>query len=177
MSKEDILKRIENAEKELNEAKKELENYKEDYEEWTPKEYKEYYYVTSGNKVDSTIFYKNYDFDENNIKTYNYFKTEKEAKIEAEKIVIRRILEKIAKKLNYELKQACPSCIFNYCYTIKYTPTNFPKKLLLQLSLHKDNFKEAGLIYCYSNKFLEVAKKEIGEDRLINYFKGEYNEL
>jgi len=35
------------------------------------------------------------------------------------------------------------------------------------------NIKHAGVIYCITFKFLEVAKEEIGEERLVKYVKGE----
>lgn len=64
------------------------------------------------------------------------------------------------KKINWEDKRQ-PKFNINYDF-IDY------KKMYCNVNRH---YKSQGTIYCLDENFLEVAKKEIGEDNLIKYFK------
>ena len=84
---------------------------------------------------------------------------------EAEKILIRRQLEEIARRLNkgqkidwnndsqakYRIELYCDEIKTNYYFT----------------------YKTQGAVYCLDKNFLNTAIKEIGEERLINYLRDE----
>ena len=98
---------------------------------------------------------------------YNIFKTEEEAKQEAEKILVRRQLEYIARRLNKGRE-----IDWNNENQIKYCIRfNFPLDIIsICARLHQ---KLQGTVYCLSDKFKDVAIQEIGEERLKKYLKGE----
>ena len=91
---------------------------------------------------------------------------EEETKAEAEKILVRRMLEDIARRLNKgkeidwtsEAPRKYHLCIDKYdniydnvCYSTKFE----------------------GTVYCLDESFLGVAIQEIGEERLKKYLRGE----
>lgn len=56
-------------------------------------------------------------------------------------------------------------------FSISYDFIDY-KKIYCSLSCH---YKSQGTIYCLDKHFLDVAKKEIGEENLIKYFKENFN--
>ncbi len=87
--------------------------------------------------------------------------------MEAEKILVRRMLEDIARRLNKDKK-----IDWEGAYQDKY---------YIYLDTENDNMeydsdiqcKTQGTIYCLDQDFLNVAKSEIGEERLKKYLRGE----
>lgn len=98
MNKQEILNEIEKTKEHLANMEKMLEEYK--YKRWKPKDCEKYWYADYLCNVNYTLFYTNVEVDNNRYSTYNCFKTEEEAEAEAEKILIRRKLEDIARRLN-----------------------------------------------------------------------------
>lgn len=70
-----------------------------EYERWKPKYDEAYWYVNDGCYVYQSNYY-NDGLDTNKIDTYNCFQTREQAEQEAEKILVRRQLEDIARRLN-----------------------------------------------------------------------------
>ena len=94
------------------------------------------------------------------------FQNPKEAKVEAEKILVRRQLEDIAKKLNKGVKidwnnnkQSKFALVFNHEDNTLCTTSN--------------SWLNAQNVYCLDENFRAVAIQEIGEERLKRYLKGE----
>lgn len=159
----DKLDKINNIEERIANIKKMLTEC--EYGRWKPKDGEKFFFIDAWNRV----CYKNYK--EINIccqeyyNTYNCFKTEEEAEAEAEKILVRRMLEDIARRLNkgeeidwYDSEQS-KYCIELYCNDII---TEF-------YLAHKTQ----GTVYCLDKNFKHVAIQEIGEERLKKYLRGE----
>lgn len=164
MNKQEILDEINKTKKHLTNMEKMLEEC--ECERWKPEPNEEYYYVSEdGNTVQT----RNCGWEPaaNRVKFYNCFKSEKQAEQEAEKILVRRMLEDIARRLNKGQKVN-----WNNDNQIKYCIRfDFPLDIISTCArLHK---KLQGSVYCLSNKFKDVAIQEIGEDRLKKYLKGE----
>ena len=131
---------------------------------WKPRGGDIYYYISEGCTVIESRTWAGCIVDEH-YRGYNIFKTEEEAKQEAEKILVRRQLEDIARRLNkgkkidwYDSEQS-KYCITLHCNNII---TNF-------YLAHKTQ----GTVYCLDKNFLDVALKEIGEERLNKYLRCE----
>lgn len=97
MNKEEILDEINKTKEHLANMKKMLQ--KCEYERWKPGEGETYYYLGSDFKIYSEENF-GYPRDIGTIKAYNCFRTVEEAETEAEKILVRRMLEDIARRLN-----------------------------------------------------------------------------
>lgn len=161
MNKEEILKEIKKTEEHLATMKKLLEYC--EYSRWNPKPNEEFYCVDTWNNVRRLNFNIMNAYDRDRIKTYNCFPTREEAEQEAEKILVRRQLEDIARRLNkgeeidwFDSEQP-KHCIELFCNNII---TNF-----------YFSHKTQGTTYCLDENFLDVAKREIGEERLKAYIK------
>lgn len=162
MDREEILDEIEKTKQHLTNLEKMLGEHNK---RWKPKPSEEYYCVDDGNDVRRVNFNIMNIYDRDRIKTYNCFQTREQAEIEAEKILVRRQLEDIARRLNkgkkidwYDSEQS-KYCITLHCNNII---TNF-------YLAHRTQ----GTVYCLDRNFLDVALKEIGEKRLRKYLKGE----
>ena len=155
---------------EINKTKEHLANMEKmlaecEYERYKPQKGEIYYYVASNGLISKdwcndelSTDIKRYDF-------YNCFQTQEQAEAEAEKILVRRMLEDIARRLNkgkeitwstvgakYFLMIDCDGNIiteFNSCITIQ------------------------GVIYCFDRTFKDIAIQEIGKERLKKYLRGE----
>lgn len=161
MDKDEILK-------EINKTKKRLTNLEEmleecEYGRWKPKDNENYWYIAIDGSVERQIN-TNHWFDKCHFQCLNYFRTYEQAEAEAEKILVRRQLEDIARRLNkgeeinwddHERKH----CIELYGNVIV---TNF-------FFAHKAQ----GTVFCLDGNFKDVAIKEIGEERLKKYLRGE----
>ena len=163
MNREEILDEINKTKEHLANMEKMLEEYSE---RWKPKPSEEYYCVDDGNDVRRVNFNIMNAYDRDRIRTCNCFQTREQAEQEAEKILVRRQLEDIARRLNKGNKIDWESesprkyylCVdkYNYiyssvCYSVKYQ----------------------GVVYCLDKSFKDVAIQEIGEQRLKAYLKGE----
>lgn len=167
--KQKILNDIEEAQRKLDEARKKLDEYNTGYKRWKPKEGERYYYVAeTGEAVGScnaeglneVILSRYYN-------AYNCFQTREQAETEAEKILVRRQLEDIAKRLNKGRRLDWDN---SYQFKNSISFDFFTNKIV---SYRRFQQKEQGAVYCLDENFLDVAKREIGEDRLIKYIRGE----
>lgn len=162
MNKQEILD-------EINKTKEHLANMEKMLEEceqgrWKPKDGDIFYYIDTYCRV---IKEQWADMPTDNIhyKKDNCFKTREQAETEVEKILVRRQLENIARRLNKGIKidwydnEQSKHCIELYCNNII---TNFYY-----------GHKTQGAVYCLDKDFLNTAIKEIGEERLKKYLRGE----
>lgn len=159
MNKEEILKEIKKTEEHLANMEKILEEYSE---RWKPNSCDAYYYIDAFGNVLSQIETGHYS-DSAFWKSYNCFKTREQAETEAEKVLVRRMLEDIARRLNkgmkidwYNEEQTKYSIKFNY----------YPSKIVLD---HCFRQQTLGVVYCLDRNFKDVAIQEIGEERLKKY--------
>ena len=166
MDREEILDEIEKTKEHLANMEKMLEDKECEYKRWKPKYYDRYYYVSEECAAMESRAWTEYTVDER-YRRYNVFKTEEEAKQEAEKILVRRMLEDIARRLNkgnkidwHNEEQPKYSIRFNY----------YPGKIVLDRCFRQ---QALGVVYCLDKNFLDVAIQEIGEQRLKAYLKGE----
>lgn len=134
------------------------------HERWKPENGREYYYATTSCRACNLWWYDTAD-DEATYSTYNCFKTREEAEQEAEKILIRRQLEDIArilnkgKEINWEDYEQPKYGIALY-YDGIITDVHF-------------SYKSQGGVYCLDENFKDIAIPEIGEERLKKYLRGE----
>lgn len=154
---------------EINKTKEHLANMEKmlkgcEYERWEPKEGESYYFVGPDSKVYTDINHKNIR-NIGAIRAYNCFKTKGEAEQECEKILVRRQLEGIARRLNKgkQVKWNTNSAkYYLYINCDGEIDTNYNACIAVQ-----------GTIYCLGKSFKDIAIKEIGEERLMRYLKGE----
>ena len=164
MNKQEILDEINKTKQHLTNMEKMLKEC--EYERWKPEPNEEYYYV---NQLSATSRAVNDEFDINaaRCRAYNCFETEEEAEQEAEKILVRRQLEDIARRLNKGQKidwsdeDQAKSFMFLDC-----------KTQLIERDCNLRN-KVQGVVYCLDDNFRKIAIQEIGEERLKKYLKGE----
>lgn len=162
MNKEDILKEIEKIKKHLKDLKKLLEEC--EYERWKPKKGDIFFFVDWDGDVEKRIF------DPSNINhiacynAYNCFETREQADAEAEKILVRRMLEDIARRLNRGRK-------------IDWDDEN-QEKYFIDYDNARNKFSCGyGLctsfapVYCLDKTFKNAAIQEIGEERLKKYLR------
>lgn len=165
MNKEEILSEIEKTKEHLANMEKILEECEN--ERWNPKPSEEYYCVDDGNDVRRVKFNIMNAYDRDRIRTYNCFQTREQAEQEAEKILVRRMLEDIARRLNRGRK-----IDWNDKEQIKYS-------ICLDAINNEiiwDNevqYISQGVVYCLDMNFYNVAIQEIGEERLKKYLRGE----
>lgn len=132
-----------------------------------PDEDEFYYYVTSACTVDGVFYSSRFDVDAKRIKACNSFSSLEEAQMEAEKILVRRMLENIASRLSGEEKIDWnrPSQCKYYLYYD--TVSN-------SIDIEYTQYTAIDTVYCLSPDFKSVAIQAIGEERLVNYFMGRY---
>lgn len=168
--KEKLQELINDLKKQLQEAQEKLENL-DKYERFKPKEGGTYYYVDSNSCISLTTFDSSCVSDYNKYKSYNCFETEEEAEKEANKILIRRKLEDIARRLNgdkkiYRNNREQRKYFINYYFNYKNNEFDLGVSWNEYLCVQ-------GTVYCLSEKFLDIAKEEIGEQELKDYIIGE----
>ena len=164
MNKEEILQEIEKTKQHLANMEKILE--KCEYERWKPKDFSTYFYVDSCMKIEESEFYNDTYIHSERYNTYSTFKTKEEAETEAEKILVRRQLEDIARRLNRGERIDWDNDAQRK-YFIRF---NYYQGVIELDSSFRQQFQ--GVIYCLDKKFLNTAIKEIGEGRLIKYLRG-----
>lgn len=163
MNKQEILNEIKKTEKHLANMKKMLEEC--EYERWKPEKGKIFYYLNSYNIAISETWDASYaDAEHYNI--YNCFQTREQAETEAEKILIRRQLEDIARRLNKGQKIDWSDENQYKWYIIYNTTFGFATYSVSENTTQ-------GAVYCLDKSFLDVAIKEIGEELLKTYLRGE----
>ena len=167
MNKQKILEEIHKAEKHLANMKEALKGYK--YGKWKPEINETFFYLTGNLKPFS---FKNYGdaCSIESLENFNCFQTEEEAKNEAEKILVRRMLEDIAKRLNkgekIDWKDTSQEKYFIYLDN-EYNKLGYADNIWGKWCQYQ------GTVYCLDQNFLDVAIQEIGEGRLIKYLKSE----
>lgn len=168
-TKEELEEIIKDLKSKLDETIKKLKNFGI-LDKWRPQGGDTYYYIDSNVELNSGYCYQDDSdntFLETKIKNFNCFKTKEEAEKEANKILIRRKLEDLARRLNEDKE-----INWNNSNQIKYhIMYNFERRYLDYAINYK--YKDEGCIYCLNNNFLKEAIKEIGEEQLIDYIKGE----
>lgn len=165
MNKEEILNEIEKTKEHLANMEKMLEEY--NYERWKPKDNEKFWYITDCITVNCSPFISKTQIDNMRLKNYNCFPTREEAETEAEKILVRRQLEDIARRLNKGQKIDWNNEDQNKYFICS---NHWQDTIILEHGL-KNKF--CGVIYCLDKNFLDVVIKEIGEERLKAYLRGE----
>ena len=166
MKKQELQKEIENARAHLANMEKMLEQC--EYERWKPEKHETYYFVNSEGEVYETWRSSiNFIPDKKRYNVYNCFRTREKAKTEAEKILVRRMLEDIARRLNKDKK-----IDWNDENQIKYSIGLDP--IYNEIFWDREaRFISQGMVYCLDMNFYNVAIQEIGEERLKKYLRGE----
>ena len=162
MKKQEIINEINKTKEHLANLEKMLKEC--EYERWKPELNEEYYYVNQVN-VTSRDVNNEFDIDVARYKTYNCFKTKEQTELEAEKILVRRQLEDIARRLNKgrEVDWSDENqCKWYITYNTIFGFTTY--------SVSENTTQ--GVVYCLDKNFLNTAIKEIGEGRLIKYLRG-----
>ena len=164
MDKQELQKEIEKARARLANMEKMLGQY--EYERWKPEKHETYYFVNSWCEVEDTWRSSiNFIPDKKRYNAYNCFKTKEQAKQESEKILVRRMLEDIARRLNKDKKIDWMSDQNKYfIYLGAHDTLTFGCAFIA---------KTQGTIYCLDENFLSIAKSEIGVERLKKYLRGE----
>ena len=165
MDREELLDEIEKTKQHLANMEKMLKEC--EYVRWKPKDFSPYFYVDSCMKIEQSDFYSDTYIHRERYNTYSTFKTREQAEAEAEKILVRRQLEDIARRLNKDGK-----IDWNNKEQIKYSIylDTIDNEIIWN---NETLFISQGAVYCLDKKFLDVAIKEIGEERLEKYLKGE----
>lgn len=136
-----------------------------EYERWKPTPNGEYFIVSSGGanrciNARKTSLNAHYNF-------YNCFQTREQAEAEAEKILVRRMLEDIARRLDKGRKINWNDDLqskFYIDYDSKKDEVGF---------CYIETCKAQGTVYCLDKSFKDVAIQEIGEEQLKKYLRGE----
>ena len=165
MNKEEILQEIEKTKQHLANMEKMLKEC--EYERWKPEDFSTYFYVDSCMKIEESEFYNDTYIHSERYNTYSTFKTKEEAKTEAEKILVRRQLEDIARRLNKDNK-----IDWNNDKQFKYyiCIDSRDNEIIWDREVR---YISQGIVYCLDMDFYNVAIKEIGEERLIKYLRSE----
>lgn len=157
---------------EINKTKEHLANMEKmlaecEYERWKPKEREPYFFFTSYGAIETTTFNNKNEGDILRYNFYNCFQTREQAEAEAEKILVRRMLEDISRRLNKgeEIDWGITTQ-YKYCliYDHDYQHINQDYNI---------NVIRQGSVYCLDINFRNVAIQEIGEERLKKYLRGE----
>lgn len=165
-TKQELKQIISDLENQLKEAQEKLEKLGK-YERFKPEENETYYCVNEFNEPVESYFTGICNSDKNRYRCYNCFRTLEEAEKEANKILIRRKLEDLARRLN-----GGEEIDWNNFTQIKYRIFyNYEKQVIDYSSDCK--YKNEGAVYCLDPNFLDKAIDEIGGFTLIDYIKGE----
>lgn len=164
MNKEEILYEISKTKEHLANMEKMLQEC--EYERWKPIKGEQYYFINYWGEIESDTFNEVSYCDSGRYKNFNCFRTKEQAESEAEKILVRLMLEDIARRLNkgekidWEDDRSQPKSCIELCGDKITSHFYF-------------NYKTQGAVYCLDKTFKDVAIQEIGEERLKNYLRGE----
>ena len=162
MNKQEILDEINKTKEHLANMEKMLEKCDE---MWKPEKGEMFYYLNSYNIAIAETWDASYS-DAAHYNYYNCFKTREKAEQEAEKILVRRQLEDIARRLNKGIKIDWSDENQYKWYIIYNTFFGFATYSVSENATQ-------GAVYCLDKNFLNTAIKEIGEGRLLTYLRGE----
>ena len=161
MDKEEILKEIKKTKELLANMEKILEDkeWEGKVERWKPKKGELFYYLNK----DNTAIAENWNaiFNAEYYNAYNCFQTREQAETEAEKILLRRQLEDIARRLNKGQKIDW----YNNRQIKHYIELYFDEIVTKFAITHKTQ----GTVYCLDGNCKDIAITEIGEERLKKY--------
>lgn len=160
------MENLEELERKYEELGKEIERIKKaKNKRWRAEESEEYYCVNTNGKI--KYFTENNDaVDDYYYKIRNYFKTREEAQRHLDNINTYYELMDLAEELNnVEEIDFVDTFPFKYCISFDVANNKLRQGYYACT-------KELGQIYCLDENFLEKAKERIGEERLINLFKG-----
>lgn len=154
--------KLQELEKKYKELGEEIEKIKKQGKVWKPAEGEQFYYLLSTGSYDSSKYGVLYTKERYAIG--NCFKTVPEVKAVAEKIQIYTELKRLAEEINTE--------------PIDWGNVNQIKHHIMYDEGEK-RFEQymafevygAGNIYSTNKDFLKIAKRRIGEDRLLKLFK------
>lgn len=163
LEKRKLEKLINKLQTQLENAQEQLENLDKN-ERWQPDMRETYYRVNGYNEV-CTDNWADVIFDRKLYDTYNCFKTQEEAEKEANKILIRRKLEDVARRLNGD-ETVDWSIYTQREYYIYY---DYDLEKLAQTSTFFNRVQ--GAVHCLSENFLDEAIREIGEEELLKYIR------
>ena len=163
MNKQELQNEINKTREHLANMEKMLAAY--EYGRWKPERGQEYWTVDSWGEIYNQIWI-NSQGDQKRHDFYNCFQTREQAEVEAEKILVRRMLEDIARRLNKN-REIC----WNNSESKYYLVYQHKAEDIEWWSTYTDQTQ--GVVYCLSKSFLDVAIQEIGEERLKNYLRGE----
>lgn len=161
MNKQEILEEINKTEEHLADMKKMLKEC--EYKRWKPEKGEKYWWV-GGSSLNIMTSDRISPF---HYLTYNCFKTKEEAEQEAEKILVRRQLEDIARRLNKDEK-----IDWNNQECVKHCLTYDNKYKCICQAANKFIVRQ-GTVYCLDENFKDIATQEIGKERLTKYLRGE----
>ena len=166
MNKEELQELVRDLQKQLQEAQDKLENFAKNAR-FKPKKAEDYFYVEGDNSISGTVFDNSFAKDVRRYETFNCFRTQEEAQKEANKILIRRKLEDIARRLNGDEKIDWRD-ISQTKYCIYYDCCSDDLKLDSTWTC-----PSLGVVYCLSKDFVQIATKEIGARELADYITGQ----
>ena len=166
MDKQESQKEIEKARVHLANMEKMLEQC--EYERWKPEKHETYYFVNSEGEVYETWRSSiNFIPDKKRYNVYNCFRTREQAETEAEKILVRRMLEDIARRLNEGEK-------IDWKNSAQYKYSLYLDDKINKIDWCREcRCKVQGSVYCLDINFYNMAIQEIGEERLKKYLRGE----
>lgn len=156
---------------EINKTKEHLANMEKmlaecEHERWKPKASQNYYYVDNVGGIQITTW-RDIHFDDAYYSICNCFQTREQAEAEAEKILVRRMLEDIARRLNKGEKIDWKNST-QYKYSFYLDDKNNKIDWCRECRC-----KVQGSVYCLDINFYNIAIQEIGEKRLKKYLRGE----
>ena len=160
---EELKRELEELDTQIKELKEQNE-IKEDYKRWRTQEGKSYWYIDSDCEAFKE-FERNDDYDNARYEIGNYFRTKEEAKKVVEKIKIYTRLKDLALRLN-EGREVNWDDSAQDKWHIYYDHRG---SLITTISNH--SYQDLGQIYCLDKNFLEIAKREIGEENLKKLFE------
>lgn len=164
MNKQELQNEINKTKEYLANMEKLLEECK--HKKWKPGDGDKYYYISeNGTAIETHVWAE--CITNGHYKFYNCFKTKEQAEAEAERILVRRMLEDIARRLNKGNKVDWIKC-YQKKYHLGYDQVN--SKITLE---HRTTIIAQGTVYCLDEKFKDIAIQEIGEKRLKKYLRGE----
>lgn len=162
MNKQEILDEINKTKQHLADMEKMLKEC--EYGRWKPEKNETFYYLNSYNiAIAETWDASSSDAAHYNI--HNCFKTREKAEQEAEKILVRKQLEDIARRLNKGRK-----IDWNTYEQSKYCIELCSDNILTDYFYFR---KTQGVVYCLDENFINIAIQEIGEERLMEYLRNE----
>lgn len=164
MNKQEILNEIEKTKEHLANMRKMLEEC--GYERWKPEYDKPYWFVNPMGQAEITCNTGS-TFHELTVGYYNCFQTKEQAEAEAEKILVSRMLEDIARRLNKGQKIDWNNEDQNKYFICS---NHWQDTIILE---HGWKNKFCGVVYCLDENFKDIAIQEIGEERLKKYLGGE----